>query len=179
MPGSRRGLRMHSSPQPDRFELQFNYAWNWFQYHASQRLTAFNFFLILTSAGIVGYGNAARDHSWGYAIAIAFVGLIVAVGFLAMDIRNTELVQCGRNALDELEKQLPLVDIRTADETRSTLQEVLNHGPEQQLYGWVSKNPKRERLLTHSVWLRSIMVVIAVGFLFGLVAAGIGAARHF
>jgi hypothetical protein len=171
---------MHSSREPDRLELQFNYAWNWFQYHASQRLTAFNFFLILTSAGIVGYGNAVREHSWGYAIAIAFIGLIVAVGFLAMDIRNTELVQCGRDALDELEKQLPLVDIRTADKTRSTLQEVLNHGPEARLYRWISEEPKRERLLTHSRWLRSIMFIIALGFLLGLVAAvAVGATRLF
>ena len=34
-----------------------NYAWNWFEYHAGQRLTSFNYFLILIGVVVVGYLN--------------------------------------------------------------------------------------------------------------------------
>jgi hypothetical protein len=38
-----------------RLETELTYAWNWFQYHAGQRLTAFNFFLVMRSARVRGY----------------------------------------------------------------------------------------------------------------------------
>jgi Na+-transporting methylmalonyl-CoA/oxaloacetate decarboxylase gamma subunit len=80
--------RMHRSRQQDRFELPFKYAWSWLQYHTSERLTAFNLFLILACAAVVGYGTAAHDQSWGFALAIAGIGFIVAVRlFLAIVVR--------------------------------------------------------------------------------------------
>jgi len=39
-------------------ELALKYAWDWFNYHATQRLTAFRFFLIMLTAITGGYITA-------------------------------------------------------------------------------------------------------------------------
>lgn len=164
-------------PEP---ELELRFAWDWFQYHAGQRLTAFNFFLILTSAAIVGYANAVASHSAGLGAAVALIGAIVALGFLAMDVRNAELVEYGRRALDKLEEDLPRLEIRSGDRGRKELQAALSGSRlEKWLYDWANKGQHRQTwfrtVLTHSFWLRLIMAIIGLAFL----AAGVWAATGF
>lgn len=36
-------------------EIAYKYAWDWFSYHAAQRLTTFRFFLIIIGVVVVGY----------------------------------------------------------------------------------------------------------------------------
>jgi hypothetical protein len=46
----------------DKHKAELDYAWDWFKYHASQRLTAFNFFLIMVGFLLVGYAHAIDKH---------------------------------------------------------------------------------------------------------------------
>lgn len=166
----------------DRTELELRLAWDWFQYHAGQRLTAFNFFLILTGAALVGYTAAVEGRSEGLGIAIGVIAALVGVGFVAMDIRNTELVEYGRRVLDDLEKEeLPRIDIRAGDRGRAALEELLSRSPlpwERWFYRWASKNQRRQGAvrdrITFTFWLRLIMTVIAVAFLLAAVWAAVG-----
>src|SRR3989339_1452578 len=102
---------------------RLKYAWDWFSYHANQRLTAFHFFLIILSATIIGYTNTLEKFPLVSA-SIGLLGIGVSFAFYVLDIRNEELVGCGRHALDELEKQLD-VKIRENDAKRSYLFETL------------------------------------------------------
>lgn len=85
--------------------LAFQYAWNWFDYHARQRLTTFNFFLIIIGALAYGYIRVLpiNDMKW-LAAWIGLFAFIVSIAFLCIEVRNTILVDDGRQALDKLEK---------------------------------------------------------------------------
>ncbi len=83
-----------------------DYAWAWFQYHASQRLSSFNFFFVLGGALTAGYLAALNGEYYGLAVALAVVLLIVAVLFWRLDQRNSELVKIGEAYLKESEDKL-------------------------------------------------------------------------
>lgn len=100
------GSQKSGTTSPD---VDADFAWNWFQYHASQRLTSFNFFLVIVGLLLVGYAQAV-GHSWdGFGVALGMLGALVAAGFLALDVRNDELVQCGLVALEELDGSTRLI----------------------------------------------------------------------
>jgi hypothetical protein len=81
----------------------FDYGWKWFEYHAAQRMKAFDFFLIAISAIFVGYSTAVRSGSQIQAAAIATFGFVVVVAFFVLDCRNEDLVNIGRKALQNIE----------------------------------------------------------------------------
>ena len=91
-----------------------DYAWRWFEYHATQRLKAFHFFLIFVSAiGFVAITilkiGKHEQYTLLFWLLVAFIGLVLAVIsslFWLLDLRNRELVNCGRKVLDELEQKL-------------------------------------------------------------------------
>lgn len=91
-----------------RTELRRQFAWDWFEYHAAQRLRAFHFFLISTGLAAVVFAQAIEQRLEGLAVATAGAGLCLAVGFLFLDRRNAELVDRGEAALQEIQKELEL-----------------------------------------------------------------------
>jgi hypothetical protein len=130
-------------------KLRLDYAWNWFQYHASQRFAAFNFFLILVGALTIAYGNAFTHHSRTLGTAIALLGALIAVGFSAIDVRNDQLVDCGRTELKDVEPKLGISITENATKRR--------HG-----------------LVAHRVWFRLMQMGFAVVSLAAAIWAAIG-----
>ncbi len=148
------------------------YAWNWFEYHASQRFTSFNYFLILIGVVVVGYlkcvelaGKSQYGMEqagmtkiwWALASAIAIFGMIISLAFWFLDIRNEELVNCGRNALQLLEQSIGL-KIRIDDNNRNCLNKSLDRLSRSLPICWV------KYLSSHHVWLRVIMLLSAIVF---------------
>ncbi len=80
------------------------YAWNWFEYHAGQRLTAFRFFLVFLGALVVGFGAGLRDGNVFFAQVVGWFGAFISLAFLILEIRNEQLVNVGRDALMHLEQ---------------------------------------------------------------------------
>ncbi|MBL7130380.1 MAG: hypothetical protein ISS45_03105 [Candidatus Omnitrophica bacterium] len=85
--------------------LKFNYAWKWFEYHASQRLIAFRFYLIIIGAAgwlfLRGDTSLVYPHNLLFGLAL----FIVSLFFFLLEVRNNRLVNCGRQALDKLEEE--------------------------------------------------------------------------
>jgi hypothetical protein len=164
-----RNLRDDSSentmPGDSQAEVEQTYAWNWFSYHASQRLTAFNFFLVLLGAVLVGYVQAATNDLPALGVVLGGFGVIVSLAFWAIDVRNAELVACGRAALDKLEGSLS-IDIRAEDQSRSRLGEVIQGPLETRVYKVLTASKKHGRstlrLYTHTLRLRNIIVLAGV-----------------
>ncbi len=98
----------------ERTETTLTYAWNWFAYHANQRLQAFNFFLLILAALATGYLTALDKDYGPLQIAIGVAGILISFAFLALDFRNEELVTDGRRALRMLERALE-IDIHRSD----------------------------------------------------------------
>jgi hypothetical protein len=170
------GERQPSAADP-LSDLQMTYAWEWFAYHASQRLTAFNFFLVMLGALLVGYVQAVEHELRGLGAVLGATGILVSAASWAMDVRNAELVECGRRALDELESGLRM-SIRSQDEKRACLEHVLRGRVERKVYLTLMHNEsrasRRKRFYTHSFWLRNTLCAVGCGSGLAMIWAVLG-----
>lgn len=136
-----------TTPDPPTAKEALDYAWKMFEYQASQRMQAFNFFLVLMGGLFVGYTGASKDGEHGLAIVIAAFAAFVAVAFFVLDLRNTELVQTAKDALKEIEKDVALPEGWRLFDVDA-----------QEGFKWNG----------HRVWLRLIHILLFLGFVFAL-----------
>ncbi len=141
---------------------ELDYAWGWFQYHASQRLTAFNFFLVIVGFLLVGYAQAV-DHRWqAFGIALGAFGAVVALAFLALDVRNEELVLRGEDALHKMEASM-WISLTDPTSTRSMLPKAIIFCKTPGGFSmWAAR--RAAFFVRHKFWLRLITFFAAVGF---------------
>lgn len=86
-------------------ELMRNHAWSYFQLHAQQRLTTFNFYIVLSSVLTAGLFAALQKDDMG--LVPAAIGLllgIISFVFAKLDGRNKQLIRNGERALQSLEQ---------------------------------------------------------------------------
>lgn len=88
----------------DLTKLGFEYAWKWFEYHASQRTSMFNFFLIATGILANAYVGLLKEKLFTLAVWLGIMGALTSLAFLLLDCRNLGLVHMGEDILRELEK---------------------------------------------------------------------------
>ncbi|MCU0641351.1 MAG: hypothetical protein MUC35_04605 [Candidatus Margulisbacteria bacterium] len=136
--------------------LAHEYAWNWFSYHSNQRLTAFHFYLIIFGALVFGYSQSLEKNPW-VALIIALFGVFVSYVFVLIDVRNEELVQYGRKALDKTEKMIKM-DIRNNDKHRKSFNEVIK---DEQFALGLSKDQIRHRSLLRNVEKLAIVIFLS------------------
>ena len=157
----------HNSPEAD---PGLDHAWNWFQYHAAQRLTAFNFFLVLVGFLLVTYAQAVHYGWTQVGCAIGILGALVALAFWALDVRNEELILCGWTALSTMSDQAS-ADIVTGSDNRTHLKAALGRSPlGVGLFGLgMNGQSRRVKLFRHRTWLRLIMGSVGIAFVVGAV----------
>ena len=125
--------------------MQFEYAWRWFDLHAKQRVSMFNFFLISVGALATAYGLLLREQLYVVAAVAAFMGVFVSLVSCLLDVRNHELVKMGEEALQGVEKaHLTECQILTDEKQPSSL-------------------------LKHGRLIRSLEIVVAIVYLAGVV----------
>ena len=88
-----------------------DYAWKYFALHAEQRMKTFHFYILLSSALVVGFINGIKD-SKNYLLFSVLGLLLTLVSFLfkKLDQRNKELIRNGEQALKFLDEQEKLSD---------------------------------------------------------------------
>jgi hypothetical protein len=74
------------------------HAWNWFALHTTQRMQAFNFFMVATAFLIAAYASILEKHP-GAAAVLAGVGMWITFWFNRLDARTRQLVEAGEDAL--------------------------------------------------------------------------------
>ena len=84
--------------------MQFEYAWRWFDLHAKQRVSMFNFFLLSAGALATAYGLLLREQLYVVAAVAAFMGIFVSLVSCLLDVRNHALVKMGEEALKGVER---------------------------------------------------------------------------
>ncbi|MGD1213437.1 MAG: hypothetical protein ABR861_00435 [Terriglobales bacterium] len=113
----------HVPPIPPHIlSIRQTYAWQWFSYNASQRMTSLRYFFVTLGIFAVAYSKCVENKWHGLGCLVGILGAIASVAFWFLDVRNEELVNCGRVALDEIEKELHLT-VRCDDHERSRLTE--------------------------------------------------------
>jgi len=83
---------------------RYQYGWAWFDFHARQRMTVFNYFIIASSLVINAYATLIDNSHFLAAAIIAISGAAAAFGFLCLDIRNSQLVRWGEEVLRQSER---------------------------------------------------------------------------
>jgi len=84
-----------------------DYAWNYFAFHADQRLRTFNFFLALVTVivgGLIAILSNSDRPILGLPLAAALV--VVAVIFWLLDERNHDLLTGSETALKSIEASM-------------------------------------------------------------------------
>jgi hypothetical protein len=94
-----------------------SYAWNYFAFHAQQRQTVFNFYLILLGASVAAYGGTlGKDGMHDYFKAgLGFLVTVVSFLFWRLDKRNAKLVKFAEAPLKAFENALSArtrIDVR-------------------------------------------------------------------
>jgi phosphoglycolate phosphatase-like HAD superfamily hydrolase len=145
-------------------ELQFDYAWKWFNFHADQRVKMFNYMFIglgLFASALVGLSSKSLPPIVP-AILCFFAGFL-AIIFSLLDMRNQYLVHLGEDVLFELEKRAIFGIGRPIQARRGKIIQ----------FGILSQQEKmypKDSLFSdavqgrHRVWLRLIAILLAALF---------------
>ncbi len=126
----------------------YSYAWNWFEYHAGQRISGFRFFLIFLCVLGVGFYVGVKDGYVVFAQVVAGFGAFMSLLFLLLEIRNEQLVNVGRNALLYIENN----------------EEIMQRHPGLHL---LSVDRGRNPWLSHKYWFRATYVLTLILFCIG------------
>ena len=95
---------------PDKVKEIWEYAWNYFQMHATQRISVFNFFVVLaalmTSGLVTTFGLNLQAHLLGIAIGVLL--MMISFVFWKLDQRTRFLIKNSENALKIIEETFPV-----------------------------------------------------------------------
>ena len=89
--------------------LALYYAWDHFAYHAQQRQTVFNFFLLVVGGCVAAYSAMIGESGTEYSYFRSFLGAVLALAsllFWRLDQRNARLVNVSEEALKKLEARM-------------------------------------------------------------------------
>ncbi len=125
------------------------YAWNWFEYHAGQRMATFRFYMLFLAVLAAGFYIGVKDGYVVFAQVVAGFGAFVSLAFLILEIRNEQLVNVGRNALLYIENN----------------EEIMQRHPGLHL---LSVDRSRNPWLSYKYWFRAIYVLCLLLFVIGL-----------
>ena len=82
------------------------YAWDWFAYHAKQRLDVFRFYLIVVALIFAGALRLLETGLYFLSITLSMFLIFCTFLFYRLDRRNSTLVKLGEKYLKEEEKLL-------------------------------------------------------------------------
>ncbi len=107
---------------------QRQYVWDYFQLHASQRLTTFNFYIVISTAIATGYIVTLGVSSIPVlAILLGFTISLLSFIFWKLDVRNKLLIKNAEEAL----KYLEALTYTPGDKNESNVLKIFTYEEEQ------------------------------------------------
>lgn len=146
-------------------EKKLELTWNWFEFHADQRLRAFYYFLLIMGALSWGYLQCFQGCQQVQNLVpfISILGIFVSWAFLFTEIRNVELVNIGRKTLCEFGFRPSLID---SDRGKDLLYKEIRDEIFTESAGWLKIFKTYVKL---EFWLRYIYIItflLSLGSLF-------------
>lgn len=99
-------LRKNGDGDADHERESIRHAWNWFKYHAEQRMIVVRFYLIMAGALGAGYISALNSGKNFLAVIVAVFGAGTSFLFARLDRRVAYLIKLGEAALAHEEQVL-------------------------------------------------------------------------
>jgi hypothetical protein len=90
--------------KPVIWENRYDYAWKFFDHHAKQRMTMFNFFMIFSGLIFAAYAQLFGKSPPLVSCVLALFGCAVCLSFICLDRRNEEFVHMAEDMLRSVEK---------------------------------------------------------------------------
>lgn len=91
---------MADEPLPsDDAEAGFEHAWNWWKYHAEQRINLLRFYILSLGGVGVAVGWLRVQHEALLCFLLSLFGAALAFCFLRLDRRTSDLIKIGEDAL--------------------------------------------------------------------------------
>ena len=139
-----------------------NYIWNYFRLHAGQRLTTFNFYIVISTLFTSGYFVALKDIP---ILSLLLSVILIALSFVfwKLDSRNKQLIKNAENGLKEIEKEDNI-------EGKTSEIHILNIFSYEQKQTEILREKKTfwpwNRLYTYSTCFNSVFIIFTlIGFL--------------
>lgn len=156
-------------PPVELLKARSQLAWNWFEYHARQRMTMFNNFLIITGILINAYALGVKDGFYGMAALVALLGFLQALCFFMIDVRSRHLIRYGEDVLEKLERDTLFPDSFTSPEIAGGKTLGLLRCDQDLREG---KRFIPRRLYKMKYWIRGMYVLVLLAFVLAVVDAG-------
>jgi hypothetical protein len=82
-------------------ETTLEYGFRWFEFHAQQRITTFNFYLVIYAglAGAISFMLKEKFQLGSILISLIMIG--VSILFWQLDVRNRQLIKIGESILSD------------------------------------------------------------------------------
>ncbi len=147
---------------------EFQYAWAHFDFHAKQRQSMFNYFLLIAAAllatlgWLIGKADIAVPQ---YALlVVAVIGAVIIFMFIFLDLRNRDLVHRGERVLKRIENR----EFFLQERMDPTFNGIFLKDTGMERIRWT----EGQNWVTHGVLLRTIelLVLILIVFLAGMIA---------
>jgi len=107
---------------------QRQYVWNYFQLHASQRLTTFNFYIVISTLITTGYLATINVNGITIiAILLGFILSLLSFIFWKLDVRNKQMIKNAEEALKYLES----ITSTPTNRNESKILKIFNYEEEQ------------------------------------------------
>lgn len=155
----------------DLLKLRSDYAWKWFNYHANQRVSMFNYFLIITGILANAYVSTLKEGLLAIAAGLGGLGLFTTIGFFFLDWRNKQLVGMGEDVLEELERGEIFTEKFKTTKNKKEIQLgfLFREAEEEPKWEVSRKGFLWANFKKHKVWIRAIEVAVGVCFLIATV----------
>ena len=106
----------------DDVKLALEHAWRYFQMHAQQRISVFNYFVASSSLLVTGLGialHAPRD-TWPLGLAAGILLMLLSFVFWNLDARVSSLIKVSEEIIARAEERLITVpELRTVSVERN------------------------------------------------------------
>lgn len=141
-------------------EAGLNHAWNYFAFHANQRITVFNFFIVFSGLILAGLGALLQGEPRLsiLGVVLGLLLLLLSIVFWQLDRRVSFMIKHSETALTVAEKALLPPDLHIVDSEPAAFA----HAKQ-----------------THKLWTygKSFRIIFVCMGIIGLAASGISAMR--
>jgi hypothetical protein len=86
-------------PNTELEKIALDHAWDWFEYHANQRMTMIRFYLTVSGAIATGVAYLWIAHQYLLCACLCAFGTIASFCFMRIDNRVSALIKLGEAAL--------------------------------------------------------------------------------